>query len=79
MLWIFLRNRKTERTHTTHAREIEKRRGENFYRLTSNEAKAVNGYSNMRPCSRSPMAWLSNFILESFNPPGITFRVCIIY
>lgn len=44
---------------------VEERHDENFYRLTSNRAKAVNGYSNMRPCRDSATPWLSNFIFES--------------
>lgn len=44
---------------------VEERHDENFYRLTSNHAKAVNGYSNMRPCKGSATPWLSNFIFES--------------
>ena len=47
---------------------MEERHDENFYRLTSNRAKAVNGYSNMRPSTGISAPWLSNsFIFESSN------------
>lgn len=46
---------------------VEERHDENFYRLTSNRAKAVNGYSNMRPSTGTSAPWLPNFIFESFQ------------
>lgn len=58
-------------------RETVRKRDEmkTFIDWQATTAKAVNGYSNMRPCRGTYTLWLSNFIFRKFQPSeGFNFE-----
>lgn len=69
--------RKVIRREKERERETARKRDEmkTFIDWQATTAKAVNGYSNMRPCRGTYTLWLSNFIFRKFQPSeGFNFE-----